>query len=198
MGQAERGRKVLSELVRITIALVLSALLGVTSLYTLSGTDGLGAVESGIWRSWKNPADPDSWPYARLHFLLQDRLPPSRFLSTVFIAESDDEGRVLSAACVYRLTGRLPPTRWWSLNIEAVDDDARMQSAASLSSEDAMVLPDGSVTVTISRLFRPGNWLPAPREGHFRIILSLHGVSPLLRERLNTLTMPRIIREGCS
>ena len=178
--------------------MVLSVLLGVTSLYTLSGHDGLGAIQSGAWRSWKNPADPDSWPYGRLYFLLRDHLPPSRFLSSAFIAESDDEGRALMTKCVYRLTGRLPAARWWSLNIETTDEDVSVRNVTSLAAEDALIMPDGTLSVTIGRSFRAGNWLPTPREGHFRIILLLHGISPLLRERLHTLKMPQIIREGCS
>ncbi len=188
----------MSELVRITVAFVLSILLGVTSLFALSGDNGMGVVRVGAWRSWRKPADPDSWPYVRLHFLLDERLPPSRFLKMIFIAENDDEDRTLTAECIYRLQGRLPPVRWWSLHIEAAEGKSPARTAHSLTSEDALVMPDGALTVMVDRAFQPGNWLATPKKGHFRIILVLYGVSPLLRERMNTLKLPRIIREDCS
>lgn len=89
-----------------------------------------------------------------------------------FTATLDAEGKPLSAACDYRVAGRFPPSRLWTLI--AVDRRDPSRSAA-LHALETLRGPDGSDAVAVSRHPSPGNWLAVAASGEFALTLSLYG-----------------------
>jgi hypothetical protein len=116
-----------------------------------------------------------------------------------FTAFTDDQGRSLSAQCRYRVEGRDPDTRWWS--VVAYRDGHFIDNPLdrySFSKTTVAREPDNTWRIHVSRREVPGNWLPlGDRPGDVSLSLRCYDPSPALVATVDTVPLPRIVREAC-
>jgi len=157
-----------------------------------------GAVRVGAWRAWPDAGKAGVLPHARLRHYLDGALPPSPGNRLELVADTDDDGRSLNAACAYVVRGKMPPVRFWSLALHSDAEGASARAFASVAAEDVLYEPDASLVIGVSRRPAPGNWLRAPKEGKLRLVLHLLGLSPLDRDKLLRKPPFAIERKECS
>jgi hypothetical protein len=101
------------------------------------------------------------------------------------------------------LEGPEPPARWWSLAV--FDDRGRLIPNAAdryaFNSSNAARNLDGSLTMSLAREARPGNWLPLGAGGRIVLILTMHGMIDTIAVDGTTsrpLELPAIRRVQCA
>lgn len=186
----------LRELAIPVVALIAGLFVGVWSARISADSTALaGVVHAGAWRAWPRAGVADAFPYARLRHYLDEALPPSPVDRLELVADTDDTGRPLSPQCIYRLTGRMLPVRYWILSVH--DPAARSRSLATLQAADAVYEPDGGLHIMLAPRIQPGNWLQTTHQGAMRLVMHLFGVNPLQREKVLASGLLRITRVEC-
>jgi hypothetical protein len=116
-----------------------------------------------------------------------------------FSAITDSDGQPLRHDCRYRVAGKDPDTRWWS--VTAYNNDHFIPNpshAYSFSKTTVQREADGSWNIYVSREPQPKNWLPSGDQTG-ELVLSLRCYNPGTNLITNpaTIELPRIIREAC-
>jgi len=170
--------------------------------YLVEKGSGLGVERDGAWTAWSNAGRQRTDPYARAHFARIGVLPPSSDISRTYIAKEDSEGRTLHSSCDYIIKGNDFKARWWSLTV--FDDSGNLISNAArryaFSRDTVAFAPNGSVSVTLSRDARPGNWLPTGGAGRLAVMLVLQDGTISLAEQARLRSaeaLPEIERVAC-
>ncbi|MGE4245366.1 MAG: DUF1214 domain-containing protein [Parvibaculaceae bacterium] len=186
--------------VKLAAMCLLGALLGlITAWLAISGRYALVSKSKGPWTVWAAAGTPQIDPYTRAHFLLDGRLPISHFEALEYEARTDDDGRALSGACVYRIVQPKVSARWWSLAAIPKDrtESEAPEDAAAILSQRAVYEADGTLNAVLSPEARPGNWLKTTGEGGFVLLFRVYNVEPSLRAAPLSLELPSIRREAC-
>ena len=136
-----------------------------------AGTVGLASVTAAIdgsiggiseslgqWKIWPLAGAAAADPYTRAHFTAEDRLPPNSFEVQEYETSVDSEGRSLDASCTYRLSGRMPPTRWWSV-WAMVPGASADQQPGGVTSNDVVYDANGEVMIALSASPQTGQWV---------------------------------------
>lgn len=167
----------MKNLLKFIFFLVASAAFGIYSAQFLySNANSLLARTSGVWSSWTPAGASAVDPYTRAHFLTRGKLPLSRFEAIEFEATRSQDGEPFEQECAYRLEGKMPLVRWWSLGAYSGSGqpvEAALPDAA-VTSEDVVYEADGSIKIVVSRTPAAGNWLRPPAEDGYRLILRLY------------------------
>lgn len=82
---------------------------------------GAGGVAVGPWRTSTLAGSADADLYTRAAVALGALLALQRSETLYYLASADSQGRALKANCRYRVSGPVPPARWWS--VTAYDGD---------------------------------------------------------------------------
>jgi hypothetical protein len=155
-----------------TVYVAAGVAIGCASAFALIQSAGVEPVAKGVpWQSRAAAlAGPNAF-YVRSHYLLEGRLPPAPSQLGEATAETDGDGRPLSAGCTYLVSSTGPLPRWWSLGvIEGGDARATLQTTAD--SDTAVRKADGSVEIAAATTPQPGNWLKLPQTRHITLIYS--------------------------
>ena len=190
------------EFVTIIYVLALALGLGIYSASTVSSKfDGFDRLVIGPWKAHPASGTPEADPFAQARAARTGRLALGAAEGTTFVAERDGEGEPLSGLCSYRLAGRMPQARLWTLHV--ADPDGRV-----LPGPDPLILPaihsrgllhekDGTFAVTFSRDIGPGNWVPLDHDGPIHFRATLYDTSVNSATGLTELVMPAISRLEC-
>ena len=95
--------------------------LGATWVTAIRGTFS-GAVSNGPWTTSLYTGSSEGGPYLRARVAVHGLLALSREETVYYTALRDSDGAMLNGNCTYRLEGRDPPTRWWSITAYGADD----------------------------------------------------------------------------
>lgn len=185
------------------VAIALAVAFGggtLTAIWALRATVGFGAIALGPWVAFPAAQTEAADPYAKAHRARDGDLLLGSAEGLSFRAATDSEGRRLTGACDYEITGMTPPARFWTLH--PVSPDSRRIAPArglpgSLNSWTVLRRGDGSFTITVSAKARPGNWLSVATEGGFDLILTLLDTPTAGSSGVLDLTMPGIARRDC-
>lgn len=158
-----------------------------------------GKLQIGVWQAWPDVGVFDANPYARAVLSRDAVLPLGAAEGMTFSAFYDDMGRNLSGDCDYRIHGKVPSTRFWSLTIYDQEGHVMPNPANRFGfhSEDILWHQNGHFEIIVARYARPGNWIPHNGTDQMRFVLRLYNTaigSSLLLEELD---MPKISRETC-
>lgn len=167
--------------------------------YALERGFGFQKETSGPWTGWLRATAPDADPYTRAHFGRNGTLPPPPLESLLFVADTDSSGQPLSGACRYRIAGTLPPARRWTLTVYDAEGEliANPANRYGFSSRSVVYNTDGSVSIVLSALPEPWNWLPTATRGGLSVGLAVYD-TPLATEAfLLDTALPAIERLGC-
>jgi hypothetical protein len=158
-----------------------------------------GGIANGPWRTNLSVGSPSADPWLRARIAVTGLWALNASEVVYLTAFNDDEGRPLSAQCAYRIEGRDPDTRWWS--VAAYRDGHFIDNALdrySFSKTTVARERDGTWRIHVSRREAPGNWLPlGDGPGDVSLSLRCYGPSPALVAAADTVPLPRIVREAC-
>lgn len=161
---------------------------------------GFGAVRVGPWTAYPRNGSIEADPYSRAIVARSGGLPLGLGEGLSFTASRDSDGRPLLGSCTYRVVGRVPQTRFWTLTLETtggvlIDNPARRYGFTS-----AEVVRDGRgvFAIAVAPDVQPGNWLPVGRDGRFELVLRLYD-TPLSGTYtvIDPGRMPQIRQESC-
>ncbi len=186
---------------KLIIASALAVALGLWSaLYAVDQGLGFEAVKRGNWVAWSRAGLPDADPYTRAAFARNGELPLVGGQSIAFSTTRDDNGMTLRRGCTYRLSGKAPPSQWWTLSVYDLDGkpltDAR-SGRFGFSSSEIIYRPDGSFEVVLAPTPTPGNWIPVDGEGRLRLFLRFYDTPVALGTSFEGASMPRLIGDAC-
>lgn len=182
--------------------LSLAAALGLGSAHlATAGRYPFGGIRVGPWTAWPRTGSRDADPYARAINARSADIPLGAGEGLMLAARTDDEGRPLDSACVYRFAGETPPARMWTLTL--YDGAGRLVASelgrSGFTSAEVLRDANGRFTVTAAREAQSGNWLPMPGSGRVNAVLRLYDTpasasSAALERRL----LPTIERLACA
>ncbi len=186
----------------LAYVLFLGAATGLGSAWAMLGERiPFGRMQAGPWEANIRASSPYPDPYARAIMTRRPHLPLGVGEGLAFTAQADDKGAALVSRCDYRITGLVPPSRGWSLALARAQEPLLAGPADRISFTDAELTRDenGRFDIRLSRLVQPGDWLPLPDIGSFRLVLRLYDtpVSGTANE-LRAQDLPSIQRLGCS
>lgn len=158
-----------------------------------------GDVDVAGWRSDFAVGSRAADPYTRARVARHGLLALAKSEAVYFTRASDDEGRRLSEACTYRLSGGAMPAGWWSVTLydgksmlPANTDDA-LSIDAERAGKDAW-----SAVIAPKRPADNALWISSKGGGAFDLTLRLYMPRPELLANPNaSLDPPRIERLSC-
>lgn len=189
-----------------SVAWVLAAVaLGLGSAWgVLRSQSGFGGDAAGPWRASALAGSADADLYTRARVALGGLLALNRAETMYFLAQTDSAGQPLRSRCSYRITGRPPQARWWSVTAYAEDfflfpNDQRRYSlsgsSARLDAQGRFSLVSGP-TAPSAHSASPGKpdpvWLPTPGDRGLMFTLRLYNPDPALASAPASLLPPTI------
>lgn len=171
--------------------------LGMTVLSILSPPD-FGVVRSGAWLARTRLGTNEADPYSRALLAMRGEIPLGSVEGLSLTATTDSLGHKLSGDCVYRISGHMPATNFWTLTVvqKGASSDGTMRT--SLTSSGVQYAEKGGLVVRLAADVQAGNWLPLSRGSDVDIALRLYETqASTTLPVLERLTLPEIVRESC-
>ncbi|TWF54715.1 DUF1214 domain-containing protein [Neorhizobium alkalisoli] len=185
----------------IAIALAIAFGGGIWSTrMALDATIGFGAIKLGPWEAFPEAQTVDADPYAKSHRANAGRLLYASAEGLVFTAAVDDGNAPLTSACHYRISGRTPAARLWTLYATSAGGPAASAQSdlpTALNSRTVLRNADGSFDIAVGASAEAGNWLAVPGTSPFRLVLTLLDTPTAGSSGLIDLAMPGIKKIGC-
>ncbi|RCS23292.1 DUF1214 domain-containing protein [Phyllobacterium salinisoli] len=170
--------------------------------YALDRFEGFGALDVGQWSAFPAAGTPDSDPYAKARGARDGTLALGAAEGLIFHASRDTQGRLLDRNCTYRITGKTPPARFWTLygadaSLHPLPPQPDMLPA--IHSRQILRAEDGSFVITVSPQAQPGNWLPVSGSGPFVLVMTFYDTPVASSSGLSDLVMPgaSLVEGGC-
>ena len=157
-----------------------------------------GGIADGPWRTSLSIGSAGGDAATRARVALHGLLALSRAETIYYTAETDDAGRPLSGACSYRIAGRDPDTRWWSITAYGPDDYLIPNPARRYSVSKNSVARDagGAFSADVSLQPHPANWI-AVGSGAFTLTLRLYNPGASVAADPAHAALPKIERVSC-
>ena len=168
-----------------------SAALGIYSVYRV------GSITNGAWTTNLATGSEKADPYSRALVAAFGLLALNPSETMYYSAEKDSNGNPLSADCTYRIEGKAPDARWWSITAYGADGYL-IPDVERYSYSLTGLTPDfnGVYTVYLSKTRHSGSWLPLGDEKTFYLSLRLYNPGKSVRSNPGTVELPRIIKES--
>jgi len=181
----------------LTLAAGIALGLAFTWATTIRGTQG-GSIGDGPWHTSLLTGSSDSGRYLRAFIAVHALLALSREETVYYIARDDSDGHPLDGRCSYRVEGRDPPARWWSITAYGADDFL-IENAAdrySVSMNSVTRHPDGTFAVTLSQKQAEGDWIPVAAE-RFDLMIRLYNPKAAVVADPAGVPLPTISKASC-
>lgn len=188
------------------LQLLLAIVVGLCSAwFVLKSTASFGEP-IGPWRVSTLAGSADADLYTRARVALGGLLALNRQETMYYLADSDSSGAPLRSRCTYRVSGKPPAARWWSVTAYAEDfflfpvDSRRYSVNGGTAALDAqgrfafISAPRQPVNTVSGGGEQP--WLPTPGERGLMFTLRVYNPAPALAAAPASLEPPRIERLG--
>ena len=182
-------------------AVILGLVLGLGSAYLAMRQaleNGL-ITRNGPWITLLAAGSPDADMYTRAAVALGAIGALRKEETIYFVAPKDSAGSDLRGECNYRIEGRDPDARWWSITL--YDNDNFLidnpSNRYSVSKSNVVRDADGTFAIRLSRSQTDGNWIATSSNG-FRITLRLYNPGVSVTDHPASVRLPAIVRETCS
>jgi hypothetical protein len=185
----------------LVVGLCLSLALGLWSAWlTVRSPAPVDAITLGAWQAWPNAGTVNVDPYSRARLARTGEIPLGSGEGLTLLAQTDDLGAPLTSRCNYRIAGQTPPARLWTLAVEDANGRAIVDRGelGALASDVLLRTSDGGFEIALSSDPKAGNWISTDDAIRFRVVVRLYDTTVRTVTALTTLTMPRILREGCA
>jgi hypothetical protein len=191
-------------MLRTVLTILLSSVIAIaggagSAWYALQRAEGVGSFSVRGWVAYLDAGSPDADPYSKARVAREADLPLGRAEGISFETTEDSGGEALRRECTYRIEGRVPPSRFWTLHVAggaARSGPARARPAA-LSSYALLRESDGTVEIIASGHASPGNWLALDGEGPMTLVLSLYDTPVASEDDILETELPQVLRIGC-
>ena len=171
------------------------------SWYALTDGKLFGTVEIGPWTAWRDVGRPAPDPYTRAFIVRSGGLELGAGEGLQFVATTDDDGRALTRACSYTVTGRTPTARFWTLVAVASDTGAllaRPDGPPAMVSSRLARGDDGGIEINIGTQLQPRNWYELTGSGPYSLMLTLYDASSPSGATPGNFVLPAIQRGRCA
>jgi hypothetical protein len=185
---------------KILAVLIIGVALGLGATWFTALRGGMsGGLSDGPWRTSLYAGSSQGGPYVRANVAAHGLLALNRSETIYYTATRDSAGRALDGGCAYRLEGRDPPTRWWSVTAYGPDDFLipGVGDRYSVSKTSIVRAEDGGWTAEVSTAAAGVNAIPV-KPGPFSLTLRLYNPDPSIAARPAAARLPTIIREWCT
>jgi hypothetical protein len=186
----------------VALALITAFGLGIGStVKMLDASAGFGAIRLGPWTAFPELQMPDADPYAKSHRARAGKLLLGSAEGLIFHADIDQDGKRLSPACTYEMSGQTPLARFWTLYTANADDevlDPGAERPSAFNAWNVLRRPDGTFSILISPSPQPGNWLAVKRGRPYRLVLSLLDTPTAGSNGVLEIDMPTLRKVSCS
>lgn len=185
----------------VAISLIIAFGVGIFSTFAaLQATEGFGSIKIGAWDAFPEAQTIEADPYAKSHRAGAGKLLYGTAEGLSFTASVDSSGERLSGICRYRLTGTVPPSRFWTLY--AADQQGNPLDDGSgrpitLNSRNLLHGPDGGMDINVAASAQTYNWLAVPPSAGFKLVLTLLDTPVASSTGLIDIKMPDIHKTGC-
>lgn len=179
-------------------AAVTGVALGVLLTWASVSLVAFGTVKDGPWRTNLTLGSAQGGPYLRAYVAVHGLFALKRSEAIYYNATRDSDGNRLNGACIYRIVGRDPEARWWSITAYGEDDFLIANAARrySVSTESIMRRGDNSFVIAVSRAPGGVNWI-AVGDGPFSLTLRLYHPAAAVTANPAKAVLPQIRRETC-
>lgn len=184
---------------KIVAAVLTGTVLGLAATWFTVVRGGLpGGVSDGAWHTSLAIGSASGDLYTRARVALHGLLALNRSETIYYDAARDNASERLNANCTYRIEGRDPDTRWWSITAYGIDDYLIANAAKrySISKNSVTRRVDGSFVATVSRAPAAGNWIPV-NGGRFSLTLRLYNPGVNVVADPAHAQLPKIARVSC-
>jgi len=185
---------------KILAVLVIGTVLGLaaTWLTVIRGTMA-GGISDGPWRTSLYAGSNEGSFFLRAQVAVHGLLALNRHETIYYTAATDSGGGALAGNCTYRIAGKDPPARWWSITAYGADDFLIPNPAGrySASMNSVTRAADGSFTVTLSKTAAKGDWI-ALADGRFNLSLRLYNPDGKVAADPEHVVLPTIKKVSCS
>ncbi len=185
-------------ILKILFCVILAALLAVVSGWVMLKKQS-GGIANGPWRTDPTTGSSRAGIYHRARVASFGIWALDSSEVVYFFAEKDSDGNTLSHDCTYKIIGKDPDTRWWS--VTAYNNDHFIPNPLNRYSYSKTTVerePDGSWVILLSPQKQEKNWLPSgDKEGSLNVSLRNYNPSRALIDSPASVELPRIIKEGC-
>ena len=168
--------------------------------FALDRLAGFDALTVGPWTAFPNRGTPDADPYSKARFSRDAELPLGQAEGLAFRATVDSAGTPLRQACSYRIEGKVPAARLWTL-YPAADAAAppapRTMPWPGLHSMQILRRADDTFEIVASPAPHPGNWLATGGDGTMTLVLTLYDAPAIGGPGAAQVELPQIYRAGC-
>lgn len=184
------------------VTFVLAAIIGLgTTWLTLTRGVAFGSLTIGAWTARPKSGSQEIDPYAHAGIARDGELPVGVGDGIAFYARADDAGHMFDGRCSFTVSGMTPPARFWTVSL--YDMRGRLVANAidrhGFTSQEILRNADGSFSIAVAPLARPGNWLPTGGIERFVLVWRLYD-TPIGVATTTTKEgpMPAVAQKGCS
>ena len=168
--------------------------------YALDRLTGFGALSVGPWTAFPDRGTPAADPYSKARFSRDAELPLGQAEGLAFMATVDSAGTPLRPACSYRIEGKVPAARIWTLYPSSEGARAVAPPAArwpGLHSMQILRRADDTFEIVTGPAPHPGNWLATGGDGTMTLVLTLYDAPAIGTPSAAQVELPLIYRAGC-
>jgi hypothetical protein len=188
-----------SLLLKSLAVLILGTVLGLAATWAVAFRGDMpGGIADGPWRTNLAIGSAGADARTRAAVALHGLFALNRSETIYYTAMTDDAGDRLNGGCTYRVAGRDPGTRWWSVTAYGADDYLIANAANRYSVSKNSVARDagGSFDAEISAAPRAGNWIPVAK-APFSLTLRLYNPGPRAAADPAHAELPKIEKVSC-
>jgi hypothetical protein len=181
----------------IIVALILGSGIGVGSAVWAYESLGKSHLKNGPWTTDLAKGSEKADAYSRTYMAVHALLGLTQAETIYYVASTDDNGQSLSGDGVYRVEGKAPEARWWSITVYGSDDFLipNEYNRYSYSGNNVTYDSNGNFMFSVSKVQKPGDWLPIGDQKKFILELRLYNPGDSIRKNPGIVELPRIIRE---
>ncbi len=184
---------------KVLVVLVAGTALGLIATYLTVVRPVMGGdISDGPWKTSLATGSVESGPYQRAAVALHGLFALNRSETIYYTARHDDDGGGLSGNCIYRIVGRDPDARWWSITAYGADDFLIPNRANrySISKNSVNRRDDGSFISIAAKGQAGANWIPVS-DGEFSLTLRLYNPGAAVLANPSGASLPSIKKTSC-
>ena len=190
-------RFVLKLLGTIIAAIVLG--LGSAYLAIQGAMPADSTVKNGPWTANLAAGGMNADNYTRTAIAITGLLALNKNETIYYGTHTDSSGEPLDPNCAYRIEGRDPEARWWSITAYGNDHFLidHPSKRFSVSKTSVVRTADGSFVIRASLQEEAPNWIATSKDG-FQLTLRLYNPGAAVTSDPAGVALPAIVKEACS
>ncbi len=191
-------KKPIKIILRLLVVIVLGSTIGIGSaILAMKVVYSAGAVTNGPWRTNLTMGSRQANMYTRAAIALSALFALNQSETIYYSAMGDDSRQRFSGDNVYRIEGKAPEARWWSITAYGANNFLipNEMNRYSYSGNSVTFDRNGTFIIYVSKIRKPGNWLPLGDRKRFSLTLRLYNPGESIRKSPATVALPHIIKE---